>query len=93
MEENKELTQQEYDKKMNELYKKEFEQLSNLHATNKELQLKIDVMNVKMKKLELERQEIIMQKRRLEQSIQDIRADFKRERLSYICINPKTTEQ
>ena len=93
MEENKELTQQEYDKKMNELYKKEFEQLSNLHATNKELQLKIDAMNVKMKKLELERQEIIMQKRRLEQDIQDIRADFKRERLSYTYINPKTTEQ
>lgn len=93
MEENKELTQQEYDKKMNELNKMEFEQLSNLHVTNKELQLKIDEMNVKMKKLELERQEIIMQKRRLEQSIQDIKADFKRERLSYTCINPKTTEQ
>ena len=51
MEENKELTQQEYDKKMNELNKMEFEQLSNLHVTNKELQLKIDEMNVKMKKL------------------------------------------
>lgn len=93
MEENKELTQQEYDKKMNELYKKEFEQLSKLSVTNKELQFQIDEINVKMKKLELERQEIIMQKRRLEQSIQDIRADFKRERLNYTCINPKTIEQ
>ena len=92
MEENKELTQQEYDKKMNELNKMEFEQLSKLSVTNKELQFQIDEINVKMKKLELERQEIIMQKRRLEQSIQD-RADFKRERLSYIYINPKTTEQ
>lgn len=93
MEENKELTQQEYDKKMNELYKKEFEQLSKLSVENHSLQSQIDEMNVKMKKLELERQEIIMQKRRLEQDIQDIRADFKRERLSYTCINPKTIEQ
>lgn len=93
MEENKELTKQEYDKKMNELYKKEFEQLSKLSIENHSLQSQIDVMNVKMKKLELERQEIIMQKRRLEQDIQDIRDNFKRERLSYTCINPKTTEQ
>ena len=78
---------------MNELYRMEFEQLSKLRVENHSLQSQIDEMNVKMKKLELERQEIIMQKRRLEQSIQDIRADFKRERLSYTYINPKTTEQ
>ena len=93
MAEKKELTQQEYDKKMNELYKMEFEQLSKLRVENHSLQSEIDEMNVKMKKLELERQEIIMQKRRLEQYIQDKKADFKRERLSYTCINPKTTEQ
>lgn len=78
---------------MNELNKKEFEQLSKLRVENHSLQSQIDEMNVKMKKLELDRQEIIMQKRRLEQSIQDIRDDFKRERLSYTYINPKTTEQ
>ena len=89
----KELTQQEYDKKMNELYKMEFEYLSKLRVENHSLQSQIDEMNVKMKKLELERQEIIMQKRRLEQYIQDKKADFKRQRLSYTCINPKTTEQ
>lgn len=93
MEENKELNQQDYDKKMNELYKKEFEQLGEFRVSNKELQFQIDAINVKMKKLELERQEIIMQKRRLEQQIQDTKESFKRERLSYICINPKTTEQ
>ena len=78
---------------MNELYRLEFEQLSKLRVENNSLQYQIDEMNVKMKKLELERQEIITQKRRLEQYIQAKKADLKRERLSYICINPKTTEQ
>ena len=93
MEENKELTQQEYEKKMKELYKEEFEKLGEFLVTDKELQLQIDDINVKIKKLELDRQEVIAEKRKIEQIIKDIRANFKRQRMSYTCINPKTTEQ
>lgn len=93
MEENKELTQQEYEKKMKELYKEEFEKLGEFIVTDKELQLQIDDINVKIKKLEYDRQEVIAEKRKIEQIIKDIRASFKRHRMSYTCINPKTTEQ
>lgn len=90
--EKKELTQLEYDNRMNELYAQESEEVSKHVVANKQLQLKMDELNVKMKELELERQITVIEKRKTEDKIQEIRADFRRMRRSYKVINDKTIE-
>lgn len=45
-----------------------------------------------MKELELERQITVSEKRKTEDKIQEIRADFRRMRRSYKVINEKTIE-
>ena len=92
MEEKKELTQQEYDKTVKELYKREFEVTNTNRKRCGELQLMIDEINVKIKKLELERQEYVQKIRLIEQRIADVKAEYKTKRMEYKVITPKTEE-